>query len=445
MRNHIALALADAMLSGKATPASARARCAKALGSNVPWLLPLCRFIVRKHDLSWRPGERREVAKSIAEHSSFASAWHNGKQPVIRFYFLAQQELGPRPINLEHCALPDLPAVGDIAHWLGLEIRQLDWYADIRGRNADEANERLRHYRFRWIPKRSSGHRLLEVPKIRLKGMQRKILDELLAYVPPHAAAHGFRARHSCVTNATPHVGQQIVIRLDLQDFFVSIGAARVEGVFRMLGYPENASRVLAGLCTTRAPAFVVRPADLVGYEFELPQLDWLARKRLQSPHLPQGAPTSPALANLCAFNMDLRLHSAAESMGACYTRYADDLTFSGGDELARASDRFIELVTRIIQEEGYALNFRKTRVMRKGSRQQVTGIVVNEKTNIARSDRDALKATLYNCVRFGPATQNRKSLPDFRAHLEGRVAQLAAIDASRGARMRALLGRIAW
>jgi retron-type reverse transcriptase len=133
---------------------------------------------------------------------------------------------------------------------------------------------------------------------------------------------------------------------------------------------------------------------------------------------LPQGAPTSPALANLCAFNLDLRLQAAAESLGARYSRYADDLVFSGGRQFERAARRFISLVGAIALEEGFSINFRKTRVMSKASSQRVNGIVVNEKLNVKRRERDQLKAILHNCVRHGPTSQNRAGLADFRAHL---------------------------
>jgi retron-type reverse transcriptase len=445
MNRHLVLGLADAMLSGDATPTSARKRCAKALGADGSWLDALCKSIVRKHRYSWHPESRQAIAASILGHPAFEKIWNTDDRPVLRVYFLPSPKMAPPPLGLERCALPDLPTTGRIAEWLALEPNQLDWFADIQGRNADAVDERLRHYTHRWVAKRSGGHRLLEIPKVRLRQLQRKLLRELLEYVPPHEAAHGFRPRHSCKTNAEPHVGHDVVIRMDLQDFFVSIGHARVEGVFRMLGYPEKAAQVFAGLCTNRVPASLFRRHDAAKYDFELPQTNWLLRKRLLSPHLPQGAPTSPALANLCAFNLDLRLHAAVESMDGHYTRYADDLTFSGGRQLARGANRFIELVTRIVQEEGYAVNFRKTKVMLASRRQQVTGIIVNRKLNLSRRECDELKAMLYNCVRHGPSSQNRAGLEDFHGHLAGRIAHLTAINPERGWKMKTLLDRVTW
>ena len=235
------------------------------------------------------------------------------------------------------------------------------------------------------------------------------------------------------------------MVRVDLEDFFASVGGARVLALFRTLGYPDGAARVLTGLCTNSVPRAVLNPRDPARYDFELPRSDWHASKRYRAPHLPQGAPTSPALANLCAFNLDLRLHAAAESAAARYTRYADDLTFSGGKSFARGAQRFVALVGAIALEEGFAVNFRKTRVMRRSVRQHVTGIVVNEKVNIAREDYDRLKAILHNCARLGPRSQNRAAHDDYRAHLSGRVAHVAALNAQRGRRLQELLERIAW
>ena len=117
---------------------------------------------------------------------------------------------------------------------------------------------------------------------------------------------------------------------------------------------------------------------------------------RLKQPHLPQGAPTSPALANLCAFGLDLRLNALAERFGARYTRYADDLVFSGSKALHQQWVDFRAWVTAIAQDEGFTLRADKTRVMPAHQRQYVTGLVVNERTNYSRTQFDILKARLH-------------------------------------------------
>jgi RNA-directed DNA polymerase len=161
--------------------------------------------------------------------------------------------------------------------------------------------------------------------------------------------------------------------------------------------------------------------------------------------HLPQGAPTSPALANLCAYRVDCRLSGLARSAGAEYTRYADDLAFSGNDDFERRVERFSTHVAAILGEEGFTVYHRKTRIMRQGVRQHLAGLVANQSVNVIRTDFDRLKATLTNCVRLGPASQNREGHPLFRAHLEGRVGFVETINGAKGMRLRRILERIVW
>jgi retron-type reverse transcriptase len=205
--------------------------------------------------------------------------------------------------------------------------------------------------------------------------------------------------------------------------------------MFVKLGYPRHVAGTLARLCVNRTPAgaFIDRA------------IPWADRQPLRSPHLPQGSPCSPALANLCAFRLDIRLHALAESMGAVYSRYADDMVFSGDATLERAMDRFHVQVAAIALEEGFRVNTRKTRMMRAGTRQQVTGIVVNRHPNVSRQEFDTLKATLSNCVRHGPASQNRDGRPDYQAYLRGKVAYVAMVNPARGQRLKRLMDKVRW
>ena len=336
--------------------------------------------------------------------------------------------------------LPDLPTPGELADWLKITPGALDWFADCQGREQRWPAGPLRHYRYRWVPKRSGGLRLIETPKTRLKAIQRRLLHELLDEIPPHDAAHGFRSGRSIKSYALPHVGHRVVIRLDLQDFFTSIHQPRIVALFFTAGYPKPVSRLLAGLCTNSVPRELwTDPA------IERGTTDARRHRALQQPHLPQGAPTSPALANLCAFRLDVRLSKLATSAAANYTRYADDLVFSGGEELARSARRFHIHAAAIALEEGFAVNFRKTRIMRQSVRQQIAGVVVNEKPNVRRSDYDELKAILHNCAHGDQESQNRAALPDFRAHLLGRIEHVAMLNAARGTKLRDLFAAIEW
>jgi retron-type reverse transcriptase len=150
-------------------------------------------------------------------------------------------------------------------------------------------------------------------------------------------------------------------------------------------------------------------------------------------------------LANLVCFSLDRRLSGLAARLGARYTRYADDLVFSGDRRLIRDAPAIERLVATICADESFMLNERKRRVMPRSARQRVTGVVVNERVNVPREEFDRLKATLFNAVRDGPTSQNREGLEDFRAHLTGRVAWVSSLNPARGARLRALLEQIDW
>jgi retron-type reverse transcriptase len=438
-REHqVALALADALLSGTASLEDFAARLAQALGRNSRWIPGLSRRVFQRFGSQLRHPQRAVLIEFIRADKGYHDAWRATRKPRIVHYFLDPPPMEPRPGALAACALPALPTPGDLAAWLGITVSELDWYADTRGMN-DRSTGPLGHYRYRWIPKRHGAWRIVEAPKPKLRAIQRRILREILDPVPAHRAAHGFRPGHSCLTHARPHVAQRVVLKMDLRNFFVSIPARRINALFKTLGYPEATARVLTGLCTSRVPSSVLRA---------LPQgnrIEWLEGKQLREPHLPQGAPTSPALSNLCALHLDLRVDALAQSLGAVYTRYADDLAMSGGEPLRRQVSKVSALVAAIAKEEGFRANHHKTRVMHHSARQMLTGIVVNEHPNVRRHDYDRIKAVLHNCARGGPASQNRDGRGDFREHLLGRIGYVKQLNPARGAKLEALFARIEW
>ena len=165
----------------------------------------------------------------------------------------------------------------------------------------------------------------------------------------------------------------------------------------------------------------------------------------LAVPHLPQGSPTSPALANLAALTFDRRLAGLAGRFGATYTRYADDLTLSGDRALLRRARRIVALVETIAADEGFRLNDSKTRVRSQAQRQLVTGLVVNDQPNVTRPDYDRLRAVLHDAALNGPAAANRRGHPDFRAHLLGRIGWASAGNPSRAEKLQAAYAAITW
>ncbi len=409
------------------------------LGEHSGWMNGLARGVEKRFGARWDSVGRKELSRVVAENTGFVSAWKGENQPKVVRLLLSPSVQRPSPPWLHGVALPQLPTLGDLAAWLKIEQNELDWFADRWRVPAQSSATPLHHYSYKAIEKRDGRCRIIEVPKSRLRALQRKVLHGLLDRIPAHDAVHGFRRGRNTVTFAAPHAGKAVVIRFDLTDFFASVHEGRVYSAIRALGYPVEVSRALTALCTNRVPSGRLVAPDVRD------KIDWLERQRYRTRHLPQGAPTSPALANLCAFRLDLRLAGLARSLGATYTRYADDLAFSGGDDLARMAQRLEVRVAAIAIEEGFAVNLRKTRVMRRGARQHLAGVVVNSHPNLGRAEFDVLKAVLTNCVRSDPALQNREGHSDFRAHLAGRVAHAAMLNAARGAKLEEIFDRIVW
>ncbi|MES2942514.1 MAG: reverse transcriptase family protein [Pseudomonadota bacterium] len=424
--------LADACQPGAREISALRARAAAALGENPAWLLTLLEPLALLSAASWQKFDLVSLAQWLEDSSAFEQAFAEGKWPRIRRLILRSPEMRPRPLGLDQCNLPVLRTLEELAAYLDLPLQQLIWLSPATPLGAE-------HYLYKLQPKRTGGLRLLEVPKQQLKKAQRALLDGLLNQVPVHEAAHGFTAGRSVASHAAAHVGKAVVIRFDLQDFFGSVTAAQVRAVWRTLGYPEGVARCLTALCTHRTADMVVeRLLDDGG-------LSWMGGKRLRAAHLPQGAPTSPALANLCAFRLDLRLEGLAWVFGATYTRYADDLVFSGPQALRQQFRALQAWVAAIADDEGFALHPDKTRCLPQNLQQRVTGVVVNSHPNLPRQDFDRLKAALYQCVQSGPASQNKACLPDFKSHLLGRIAWVRQLNPARAAKLMRLFERIQW
>jgi len=242
---------------------------------------------------------------------------------------------------------------------------------------------------------------------------QGQALDQILAKVPVHEACHGFVTGRSTVTNAKPHEGAAIVIKLDLKDFFPTVHYRRVRGLFKNLGYNEQVAGLLAGLTTYRPK---------VGDTVVWPGV------------LPQGAPTSPALANLACRRLDRRLGRLADKYGATYTRYADDLTFSFAKQPEVKLGRLLWWIDGICQQEGFVERPDKRRILRNKHQQRVTGLVVNAGVHVPRADRKRFRAILHNCKKNGVASQARGNA-DFGAYLAGFAAYVHMVEPALGKR----------
>lgn len=438
VRVDVARGLAFACLAGPWERSALRERAIIALGRSHPWLEELVASVLRQfaepphHDSA-------ALVKFIAGYESLElEAWSPSKRPRIVHWFPSHARSQPLRFDL-----PLLDTVDDIARLLDVSETELSWFADRSGR-LRSVHEQLRHYTGRWIPKRSGGFRLVEAPKSRLKALQRTLLHRIVDRIPTHDAAHGFVRGRSVHTHASPHVQKCVVMRFDLEDFFASVAAPRVYGVFRTCGYADEVARVLTALCTHRTPHSTLLLGPKAQSVADL-AIRAKTSARLRALHLPQGAPTSPALANLVAFRLDARLAGAARALGVDYTRYADDITLSGDAAFSARGRRFQTFTTRVVHEEGFALNLRKTRLMTAGRRQEVVGLVVNRRPSVRREVLDALRATLHNCATQGPASQNHAGHGNFREHLQGRVSWVEAVSPEKGRKIRAMFERITW
>jgi hypothetical protein len=437
----VARALASALLAGDWTADGLGASLRTALGGpRRRWFGVLARELL---DVYHRPphDRPRELAAVVESSAAFAGATRAARRRgrplrVVRWVVAPTRMAPVRP-----WPVPELDDVGALAALLDVDVAHLAWLADPAHHQRRTRPGPLHLYRRRWEERPGRLPRLFEAPTARLLRVQRTLLGDVLRAVPAHPAAHGFVAGRGVRTATAPHAGHATLLCLDLRSFFASITAGRVHGLLRTAGYPEPVAHVITGLVTAEAPVGVLARMPPGGSPGDRHAL----RRRLAAAHLPAGAATSPVLANLVAHRLDARVAGYARAVGAAYTRYADDLVLSGGDDLRRRAPHLVAAITRIAAEEGFEVNPAKTRIRRDSQRQELLGTVVNHHPTIPRAEYDRLRAVLFNAARTGPEAQNRDGREDFRGYLTGRVSWVASIDPERGARLRTALDRIDW
>lgn len=247
-------------------------------------------------------------------------------------------------------------------------------------------------YRWHKIPKRGGGTRVLYSPTPKLKELQRLLLRKVFKKLRVHSAAMGFVKDKSIVTHAKMHVGQSVVVRIDIKDFFPCTSGERVRDYFRRIGWNKKATEMLMKACTKY-------------------------HRRKHRSGLPQGAPTSPILSNLVNYRMDARLAGLAKKSGAIYSRYADDIIFSFAKDDRRFIRGVIRRVRKILWENGYRMHGKaKLRIMRRHQRQIVTGLVVNDKVQLPRKTRRWLRAVEHHVRTNRPITLTPAQLQGWRA-----------------------------
>lgn len=318
---------------------------------------------------------------------------------------------GGDPEQLSEANLPVLRTFGDIAEALNVTPAILQSLTYERGADTTD------HYTRFAIPKRSGGRRLISTPKPAMRAAQQWIRVNVLAPLPvsPHAAA--FRPGRSIVDNARRHSGKACVIRMDLSDFFATVSFPRIRGFFESLGYNPGVATVLALICTDA-------PRSRVTLDGQTQMVIVGDRS------LPQGACTSPDLANLVTIRLDARIAGLARKFGYTYSRYADDLVLSAESEEIFAAG-VVSAVTRVCSEEGFTVNPRKTRIMRVPNRQLVTGLMVNHGVRLTRKDLRRIRAFLHRCERSGLDTVSAELGKDARAVAQGYFAYVYMVTPS--------------
>lgn len=231
------------------------------------------------------------------------------------------------------------------------------------------------HYRLVQIPKRDGGQRQLAVPDEPLKRIQRSIHRNLLAYIPVSSYATAYRCGSGAVRNAARHVGRPEILCLDIRRCFDSVRYMTVkETVFPAEQFSEPLRVLLTMLCYYRDG-------------------------------LPQGAPTSPAIINILLREFDEAMGVWCRERGITYSRYCDDLTFSG-----QSLDGVREKAEEGLYTLGFSLCKNKTRLRRDGQRQEVTGLVVNHGLHVPSEDRHAVRQAVYYCKKFGVEDHLRRT-----------------------------------
>ncbi len=312
-------------------------------------------------------------------------------------------------------AFLDLHTPRDLATMLGVSYSQLVWHI--------YRSDPTTRYQTFFVRKRSGGVRRISAPASALKLIQRSLNGVLQHVYRPRPSVHGFVQNRNILTNARQHVGRRHVLNIDLADFFESINFGRVRGMFmaKPYGLDPSVATVLAQICC-------------------------------HDNHLPQGAPTSPIVANMICMKMDGELQRMAKEHRVWYSRYADDLTFSTSVDpfpsalAIRPSDAGDATVGRLLSEviasNGFDINLNKVRLQDRNFRQSVTGLTVNERPNVRRKFIRAIRGMIHAWQRYGleAATSDFHNLhdkkhrfdakgePTFRAVLRGRLSFLKMV-----------------
>lgn len=324
--------------------------------------------------------------------------------------------------------LPVVFSLNHLAVLLGMELSDL----------VNLISHRNELYSFYLIKKRRGGFRRIVAPYRDLKFIQSWLKENILDMLPLSAQATGFVKGKSILNNAKIHENSEAILNLDLSNFFESITEKRVYGIFHSMGYAKNLSVELARICTAKLSQEKYESMEQKKKEY------FNELYKLEEAVLVQGAPTSPSISNLVCRRLDLRLSTLANKLGVNYSRYADDITFSGSEDKLPG----VRLLKNILEDEGFKINWDKLGKFKKGQRQVVTGLLINNRVRIPKKFKKEIYRHLHFCVKFGAYSHFDRINPGKgykKEWLLGKIKFVYSIEPDEAKKMFNLVDIIDW
>ncbi|MBL7868478.1 MAG: RNA-directed DNA polymerase [Flavobacterium lindanitolerans] len=330
--------------------------------------------------------------------------------------------------NLIHYNLPVIFSLKHFSQIIGVDFHQLLNVIENRGH----------YYSYYLIKKRKGGYRRIIAPHKNIRYLQDWIKINILDKVKIHSSATGFTKGKSILDNAKSHLDSEVLLNIDLENFFESITEKRIYGVFKWLGYHKNLAIEFAKICTVKMPEEKFDNLNDISQEY------FFDYYLLKEAVLVQGAPTSPSLSNIICIKLDNRFNKLANKRGISYSRYADDITFSGNKDSLPSYN----LVKKIIESENLKINWTKVGRYKKGQKQVVTGLLVNENIRVPKKFKKEVLRHLFFCEKYGAASHFNRIAPDksFRKEwLIGKILYINSIEPEVAKSMFERIKKISW
>jgi RNA-directed DNA polymerase len=353
----------------------------------------------------------------------------NSSPPIHSEEFLA--DIAAYESKLKNKNLPVVFSLPHLCLLAGVNIQKI--------KELCETNRIDEYKRFK-LKKKRGGYRVIQTPTDELKYLQKWILVNILDNVQSHSSCKGFEKNLSIKNNAEVHLNKDSILKIDLLRFFDSINEKRVYGLFKHIGYHPNLAVSLAKICT-----IVPDSKFLSSFKKKELELKSIIMSKLEGV-LPQGAPGSPKLSNLITTSLDNRLSKLAVKNELCYSRYADDITFSGN---IATLNKIKSTVYRIIKDENLFVNHSKTKILIKGNPFFITGLSVNnEKVTIPKKRKIDIEHHLFHCIKNGVEEHLSKcgiTNKNFKDWLLGNIAFVFSVEKELGEKYFADYNKIQW